>query len=118
MTFGHGCAYHTASCAALVQIGQTRGTTESSTYPDSVTKTSLVRQFEIFSMVSWAVAYTWGHTPYDIRICPHSLQTAKPHYVECSARSLRNSRPVDNAYPKLTVAQQHLHTILGVESSR
>ena len=80
-----------------------------------MTKFSLVRQFEIFSMVSWAVAYTWGHTPYDIQIFPYPLQTAKPHYVECSARSLRNSRPVDNAYPKLTVAQQHLHTILCVE---
>ena len=60
-----------------------------------MTKNSLVRQFEIFSMASWAVAYTWGHTPYDIRICPHSLQTAKPHYVECSARSLHNLRLVE-----------------------
>ena len=84
----------------------------------AMTKFSLVRQFEIFSMVSWAVAYKWGHTPYDIQIFPYTLQTAKPHYVECSARNLHNLRPVDNAYPKLTVAQQHLHTILGVESSR
>ena len=59
-------------------------------------------------------ACTWGHTPYDIQIFPYTLQTAKPHCVECSARSLHNLRHVDNAYPKLTVAQQHLHTIPGV----